>query len=105
METSGQTTSAVESQNHSGDKDALDLHFSRMGFYEYLGICEGTNYPRLKWQIPKTDWVCPDGVELEDMVYLAGKWMENPWIVRRMPMGRAVDLQDFEILASEWMLE
>jgi len=37
-------------------------------------ICEGTNYPRLVWQIPLADWVCPDGVGLEDFVELANMW-------------------------------
>jgi hypothetical protein len=29
-------------------------------------ICEVTNYPRLIWQIPKGDSLCPDGITIEE---------------------------------------
>ena len=38
-------------------------------------ICEGTNYPKLAWQIPLAgDFVCPDGVSLVDFSYIAAAW-------------------------------
>jgi hypothetical protein len=75
-------------------------------FAQTWAICEGTNYPRLKWQIPKTDWVCPDGVGMEDLVYLAGRWMAGtPATIGAADADGSgkVDLSDFEILAANWM--
>jgi hypothetical protein len=40
--------------------------------------CEGMNYPKLTWQqSPAADWVCPDGVAMEDFAYLAARWMRT----------------------------
>jgi hypothetical protein len=40
-------------------------------------ICEGTDYPRLQWQIPAADWLCPYGVRLEDFARLAAWWLAD----------------------------
>jgi hypothetical protein len=47
---------------------------SANGTDDIWSICEGTNYPRLVWQIPAADWICPDGVGLEDFNYFGGVW-------------------------------
>jgi len=44
------------------------------GTEDIWSICEGTNYPRLVWQIPSADWVCPDGVGFEDFGHFGGYW-------------------------------
>jgi hypothetical protein len=42
-------------------------------------ICEGTNYPKLAWQIPLPgDFVCPDGVDFIDFAILGLAWMSTP---------------------------
>jgi hypothetical protein len=38
-------------------------------------ICEGTNYPRFVWQVPKGDFVCPDGVGIEDADAFGECWL------------------------------
>jgi hypothetical protein len=68
---------------------------------------DGVSYPRLSWEFSQGgDMDCPDGVGMEDLLYLAGRWMESVPEV----MGAAdadgsgkVDLSDFEILAANWM--
>jgi hypothetical protein len=41
-------------------------------------ICEGTNYPKLSWQIPLLgDFLCPDGVSLADFGFFASHWGET----------------------------
>lgn len=40
-------------------------------------ICEGTNYPRLVWQIPPADFVCPDGVDFKDFAVFASYWLKE----------------------------
>ncbi|MHC4194442.1 MAG: GLUG motif-containing protein [Planctomycetota bacterium] len=41
-------------------------------------ICEGTNYPKLVWQIPTADFTCPDGVNVFDFAVLASAWLSTP---------------------------
>jgi len=43
-------------------------------FVDTWDICEGTNYARLIWQIPATDFLCPDGVSLNDYAFFANYW-------------------------------
>jgi hypothetical protein len=39
-------------------------------------ICDGTNYPRLQWEPkPIGDFVCPEGVELADLMILCQEWL------------------------------
>ena len=38
-------------------------------------ICEGTNYPKLTWQIPIGDFICPDGITMVDFSILAAAWL------------------------------
>jgi hypothetical protein len=77
-------------------------------FASTWAICEGINYPRLKWRIPAADWICPDGVALEDLLYLSQRWLaETPETVGSADTngdGR-VDLNDFIILSSIWNRE
>jgi hypothetical protein len=68
---------------------------------------DGIDYPRLSWEFSQGgDMDCPDGVALEDLVYLAGRWMANsPETLGAADAngdGRA-NMSDFEILASNWM--
>jgi len=68
---------------------------------------DGISYPRLSWEFSRSgDMSCPDGVSLEDMVYLAGRWMANtPETVGATDTdcNGKVDLSDFGILAENWM--
>jgi mucin-19 len=70
---------------------------------------DGISYPRLSWEFSQGgDMNCPNGVGLEDLVYLAGRWMagtpETVGAADGNGDGR-VDLGDFEILAANWMRE
>jgi hypothetical protein len=68
---------------------------------------DGIDYPRLSWEFSQGgDMDCPDGVAMEDLLYLAGRWMAGT----PATFGAAdtngdgkVDLSDFETLASNWM--
>jgi hypothetical protein len=41
-------------------------------------ICDGTNYPKLAWQVPlAVDFLCPDGVDMLDFSFFAEHWMED----------------------------
>jgi hypothetical protein len=78
-------------------------------FEETWAICEGTNYPRLQWQIPAGDWVCPDGVAMEDLDYFAIRWLMADCAANGDCDGAdlnrdgVVRLEDMSILAAQWL--
>jgi hypothetical protein len=46
-------------------------------FINVWAICEQTNCPKLLWQIPLGDFLCPDGVNFFDFSFFAGHWAED----------------------------
>ena len=73
-------------------------------------ICEGTNYPRLMWQIPAADWVRPDGVNFADFAYFAERWQTTGCYSSNNFCGGAdfdfsgtVDIADLKIFCSYWL--
>jgi hypothetical protein len=68
---------------------------------------DGVLYPRLSWEFSRGgDLNCPDGVGMEDLVYLAGRWMAStPETVGAADADGSgkVDLGDFIILSEQWM--
>jgi mucin-19 len=68
---------------------------------------DGISYPRLSWEFSQGgDMACPDRVGMEDLAYLAGRWLAST----PEEMGAAdlngdgrVDLEDFAILAAHWL--
>jgi hypothetical protein len=73
-------------------------------------ICEGTNYPRLMWQIPAGDWACPDGVNVEDLDYFVGRWLlidctaDNDYCGGAdMDSSGVVDMADLAMFAQHWL--
>jgi hypothetical protein len=124
METSGKTLSA----GGSGVQGKTTAEMKAMSTFESLGWdfvdetangtadiwamrCEGMNYPKLSWQeIPAADFVCPDGVNTEDLGYLAVRWLledcnssNNYCGGADMDSSGAVDLADWAILAVNWL--
>jgi len=86
VETSGQATSAqgtgkttAEMQTASTFLDAgWDFAGEKQnGAEDIWSICEGTNYPRLFWQIPVGDFVCPEGVTIDDFSFLMEHWLND----------------------------
>lgn len=78
-------------------------------FDQRWGICEGTNYPRLKYQVLATDWVCPDGVNLADLAYLAGWWLADNCDTRNncgkvdLDLSGDVNIYELLVLAEQWL--
>ena len=73
-------------------------------------ICEGTNYPRLVWQIPTGDFLCPDGVNFTDFSYFADRWfLDDCNEANNYCQGAdidtlgSVDLNDMIIFCEEWL--
>jgi hypothetical protein len=72
-------------------------------------ICEGTNYPKLVWQIPAGDFLCPDGVNLIDYSFFAGHWLDDNCAGSDdcdgadLDLSGVVDFNDIEIFAGNWL--
>jgi hypothetical protein len=108
-ETSGQTTSAGGIGLNTTQM-MQQASFTGWDFTTIWAICEGTNYPRLRWQIPAGDWVCPDGVNMEDISYFVQRWLESDCTSSNNYCGGAdmdasgvVDFKDFALFASHWL--
>jgi hypothetical protein len=65
---------------------------------------EGVDYPRLSWEFGRLgDLTCPDGVDLEDLVYLAERWLSGSAAGAADENGdHDVDLLDFAVVADNW---
>jgi hypothetical protein len=70
---------------------------------------DGVDYPRLSWEFPDDgDFACPDGVGMEDLVYLAGRWLvdwPNGVGAADTNTDDKVDIADFAVLAARWLRE
>ena len=76
-------------------------------------ILEVQNYPRLVWQISKGDFLCPDGITIEeDFDFFLDHWgntncdQSNGYCDGTdLDFSGTVDLGDFEILINQWLAE
>ena len=86
IETSGQTESASGEGKTTAEMQTAST-FLEAG-WDFVGetdngteniwsICEGTNYPRFVWQIPAGDFICPDGVTIEDFAFFMEHWLDD----------------------------
>lgn len=76
------------------------------GTEDIWDICEGTNYPKLAWQIlPAGDFVCPDGVNFVDYAFFAEYWLQTIYGdcdgVELTGDGK-VNWVDFDVFAEYW---
>ena len=63
-------------------------------------------YPRLAWQYHTCDLACPDGVEINDLAYLAECWLDvgvSGCGLTDFDGDGIVNLSDFAILAANWL--
>ncbi len=98
----GETTAAMKTRSTYEDRYWLFPDGPPSTAGPIWDICQGTNYPRLTWQIPAGDFLCPEGVSAEDLEFFAENWLSadgpdlngDGWF----------DLQDFAIFAGNWLL-
>jgi len=75
------------------------------GLNDIWAICDGTNYPKLSWQRPPVgDFVCPDGVEINDLAILCGQWLLEELSRDVWPEGGdgIVNFLDWAVFADQW---
>jgi len=82
------------------------------GTEDIWSICEGTNYPRFVWQIPTVDFVCPDGITIEDFVFFMEHWLDDNCDASNgycegtdLDQSGTVDVIDLEIFFENWPTE
>jgi len=82
------------------------------GTEDIWSICEGTNYPRFVWQIPVGDFVCPDGVTIEDFSFFMDHWLDDNCDSSNdycqdtdLDQSGTVDVIDLEIFFENWPAE
>ena len=68
------------------------------------GICTGTNYPKLLWQRPLAgDFVCPDGVDIYDLIVFANQWLLEELSYDLYQDDRhIVNFLDYSNFANSW---
>ena len=78
-------------------------------FENIWAICEGTNYPKLQWQIPLADLLCPDGVNFLDFAFFSDYWLEtgcadsNGCDGTDFDLSGQVDSRDLKIFIDCWL--
>lgn len=93
----GRTTAQMQAQGT----------FSNWNFSDIWSICEGTNYPRLVWLIPAGDYLCPDGVALEDYSFFAQHWLQTDYGTvegAELTGDGFVGFDDLLALSDYWLL-
>jgi len=113
-QTSGQATSAIgtgktttEMQNQATYLNAgWDFVGEEVnGVADVWRMCvDGVSYPRLQWEYAKYgDWVCPDGVFVEDLGVLVDEWLLGLLGYDVVPVGGdgVVNLLDFVALGQD----
>jgi len=82
------------------------------GTEDIWNICEGTNYPRFVWQITAGDFVCPDGITIDDFAFFLEFWLDNNCDLSNdycqgtdLDQSGTVDVNDLEILLENWSAE
>lgn len=102
---SGRTTEQMQTMSTFTNAGWDFVGESTNGTDDIWDICEGTNYPKLAWQIPPLgDFVCPDGIEMKDFAVLAKQWLLEKLSADISPDGGDgfVDFLDWAVFANAW---
>lgn len=115
-QTSGRTTSAGGTGKTTAEMKTAATYTSEgwdfvgeviNGTNDIWKICEGTNYPKLAWQIPLAgDFVCPDGVDFYDFAVFANQWLLEEIPADVWPDGGdgIVNFFDWAVFANQWQI-
>ncbi len=108
----GKTTAEMQTESTFTDAGWDFVDESENGTEDIWSICEWTNYPRLTWQIPAGDFVCPDGITIEDFLFFIEHWRDdncdsgNDYCQGTdLDFSGTVDEADLEIFLENWLAE
>ena len=104
----GETTANLQIQSTFTNKDWDFVGEDVNGTEGVWRMCvDGVDYPRLRWEFDRLgDWVCPDGVFVEDLAVVVDEWLtigtDYPDLAPDGGDG-IFDLYDVSALATNWM--
>ena len=110
-QTSGQPGSAGGTPKTTAEMKTMST-FTDVGwdFVNVWHLCEGTNYPRLLWQIPAGDFLCPYGVDVLDLAFFVERWLDadcnesnNFCNCTDINHDAQVDFGDFAFFSRHWL--
>ncbi|MHC4111656.1 MAG: GLUG motif-containing protein [Planctomycetota bacterium] len=105
----GKTTAQMQTESTFTDAGWDFVGETVNGPNDIWDICEGTNYPKLVWQIPPGDFVCPDGVNFFDFSFFSEQWARKNCAASNDCDGRdfdqlgSVDIKDLRIFVDNWL--
>ncbi|HUU20603.1 MAG TPA: GLUG motif-containing protein [Sedimentisphaerales bacterium] len=108
----GKTTAEMQTESTFTDADWDFVGESENGTEDFWSICDGTNYPRLAWQIAAGDFVCPDGITIDDFLFFIEHWRydncdpSNDYCQGTdLDFSGTVDKADLEIFLENWLAD
>jgi hypothetical protein len=115
-QTSGRTTSAGGTGKTTAQMKTITT-FTSAG-WDFLGetangrediwrMCvNGLYYPKLSWQFLLGDFICPDGVEMNDLAVLCEEWLFEEIPADVWPEGGdgIVNFLDWAVFANQWQI-
>ncbi len=105
-------------ETSDGGRGKTTFEMKRKSTFTYAGwdfvniwdICERTHYPRLRWQIPAADFLCPYGVDFTDFAVLSSAWQSKPNDSNWRPAcdiskqkDNLIDELDLAIFCENWL--
>ncbi len=114
VNTSGQPTSAGGTGKTTVEMKTLSTFTSAgwdfvsetaNGYLDTWQMCvDGLYYPKLSWQFPLGDFVCPDGVDFYDFAVFAGQWLleKLSYDVASGKGDGIVNFLDWAVFANNW---
>jgi len=101
----GKTTVDMQTKSTFTDAGWDFVGESINGMEDIWRLCSaGTDYPKLAWELLLADFVCPDGVEINDLVVLVEQWLLEKLSADVWPDGGdgVVNFSDWAIFADGW---
>jgi hypothetical protein len=104
----GKTTAEMMRPETFTDSDWDFVGESENGMADIWRMCTyNVDYPRLSWEFSRDgDFDCPDGAALDDLLFLAARWLIvslDIAIPADATLDGKVDLSDLAVLAKNWI--
>jgi hypothetical protein len=104
----GKTTAEMKTQATFTDAGWDFVGEEANGTADVWRMCgDGVEYPHLAWEFSQHgDIACPDGIGLDDLAYLAGRWMQTTITdagAADSDRDGIVGLSDFAVVSDNWM--
>ncbi len=106
----GKTTAEMQTESTFTDAGWDFIGESVNGTEDIWSICEGPNYPRFVWQIPAGDFLCPDGITIDDFAFFTDHWRDDNCDISNdycqgtdLDFSGTVDANDLEIFFENWL--